>query len=139
MAKIKLRNVRDDKDEERIREGNRLIGKAIFNAWDQAYKNNPKNPEIDRRALIASLSQILDLEDKGRSGKTIEFDVVFDTDLDANTRLVWISVPTPETEGVGGRTTWAEWKRDYYDNLSQSEKDDKEEKLGNAMLFGCGR
>jgi hypothetical protein len=139
MARIKLRKVKDAKDEENTREGNRLIGKAIFNAWDLAYKNNPENPTIDRRALIASLSQILDLEDTGRSGKTIEFDVVFDTDLDANTRLVWISVPTPETEGIGGRTTWAEWKRDYYDNLSQADKEKKEEDLGHAMLFGCGR
>lgn len=139
MARIKLRKIKDVKDEENMREGNRLIGKAIFNAWDLAYKNNPENPTIDRRALIASLSQIFDLEDTGRSGKTIEFDVVFDTDLDANTRLVWISVPTPETEGIAGRTTWAEWKRDYYDNLSPSEKEEKEEKLGGAMLFGCGR
>lgn len=139
MARIKLINVKDERDVEGIREGHRLIGKAIFNAWDLAYKNDPKNPTIDRRALIASLSQILDLEDTGRSGKTIEFDVVFDTDLDANTRLVWISVPTPETEGIAGRTTWAEWKQDYYDNLSPSEKEEKEEKLGSAMLFGCGR
>lgn len=139
MARIKLRNVKDENDLERIKEGNKLVGKAIFNAWAQAIENNPKEPVIDRRALIASLSEILDLEDKGRSGKTIEFDVVFDSDLDANTRLVWISVPTPETEGIGGRTTWADWKRDYYDNLSQADKEKKEEQLGNAMLFGCGR
>lgn len=139
MARIKLRGVESTKDVERIKEGNRQLGRAVFSAWDMAIKNNPKAPVVDRKALIASLSQILDIEDKGRSGKTIEFDVVFDSDLDANTRLVWISVPTPETEGIGGRTTWEEWKRDYYDNLSQSEKDDKEEKLGHAMLFGCGR
>jgi hypothetical protein len=139
MARIKLRNARDENDVERIKEGNKLVGKAIFNAWAQAIESNPKAPVIDRRALIASLSQILDLEDTGRSGKTIEFDLVFDSDLDANTRLVWLSIPTPETEGIGGRTTWEEWKRDYYDNLSPSEKEDKEEKLGGAMLFGCGR
>jgi hypothetical protein len=129
MAKITLRK---DKN-------NRLLGQAIFQAWDQAIKENPKAPTIDRRALIARLNDIFDLEDTGRSGKKIEFDVVFDTDLDANTRLVWISVPTPETEGIGGRTTWEEWKRDYYDNLSPSEQADKEEQLGKALLFGCGR
>jgi hypothetical protein len=139
MARIKLSGVKDEKDVERIKAGNKMLGKAIFNAWEQAIKSNPKAPVIDRRALIASLSQIFDLEDQGRSGKTIEFDVVFDSDLDANTRLVWLSVPTPETEGIGGRTTWEEWKRDYYDNLSQADKDKKEEELGHAMLFGCGR
>jgi hypothetical protein len=139
MARIKLSGVKDEKDVERIKAGNKMLGKAIFNAWEQAIISNPKAPVIDRRALIASLSQIFDLEDQGRSGKTIEFDVVFDSDLDANTRLVWLSVPTPETEGIGGRTTWEEWKRDYYDNLSQADKDKKEEELGHAMLFGCGR
>ena len=117
----------------------RLIGKAIFNAWEAAIKSNPKAPAIDRRALTASLRELLDLEDKGSSGKTIEFDVVFDTDLDANTRLVWLSIPTPETEGIGGRVSWEEWKRDYYDTLTDEEKEKKEEELGTALLFGCGR
>ncbi len=129
MAKVKLK---DEKNR-------RMIGKAIFNAWDAAIKSNSKAPVIDRGALTASLSELLDLEDKGRSGKTIEFDVVFDTDLDANTRLVWLCIPTPETEGIGGRDTWEKWKNDYYDNLTDEEKEKKEEELGTALLFGCGR
>lgn len=129
MAKIKLKDERN----------RALVGKAIFNAWDSAIKNNPEAPVIDRRALIASLSELMDLKDTGKSGRTIEFDVVFDTDLDANTRLVWLSIPTPETEAIGGRDTWAKWKQDYYDNLTPEEKAKKEEELGHATLFGCGR
>lgn len=129
MARIKLKN----------EENRRLLGQAIFQAWDMAYKENPKAPTIDRRALISKLSDFFDLEDTGRSGRKIEFDVVFDSDLDANTRLVWISIPTPETEGIGGGQAWDDWKRDYYDNLPADQKAEKEEELGKALLFGCGR
>lgn len=127
MARIKLRD----------KEGRRKLGQAIFAAWDAAIKTNPKAPVIDRSALITSLNDILDLEDKGKSGKKIEYDFVFDTDLDANTRLVWLSIPTPETNNGGG--TWDDWKRDYYDNLPPDEKEKKEEELGDAILYGCGR
>ena len=129
MARVKLRE----------KNSQRLVGKAIFNAWEAAIKANPKAPEIDRRALISTLNSLFDTEDKGRSGKKIEFDVVFDTDLDDQTRLVWLSIPTPDIDSAGGQDSWEKWKEQYYDNLSDAEKEEKEEQLGTAVLFGCGR
>jgi hypothetical protein len=129
MARVKLKS----------KEGNELVGKAIFDAWDHAIKSNPEAPAIDREALIANLTEIFDLEEKERKGKKIEFDVVFDTDLDEDTRLVWISIPTPDVDLPGGNDTWEKWKQDYYDKLSPAEKKKKQSELGAAVLFACGR
>ena len=117
----------------------KLIGQAIFRAWDRAIRENEKNPVIDREALIAELKEFLDLEDTSYNKKKIEIDLVFDTDLDEDTRLVWIAIPTPDAGGGGTFDTWQKWKEDYYDNKEPPEKDEKEDKLGEAVLFGCGR
>lgn len=129
MARVKLKS----------KEGNKLIGQAIFRAWQKAIQENEGNPVIDRKALIAELSEFLDLTDTSYNKKKIEIDLVFDTDLDENTRLVWISIPTPDAGGGGSYSDWQQWKQDYYDNLSPSDREKKEEELGQAVLFGCGR
>lgn len=131
MARVKLK--------EKDNVGRKLVGRAIFNAWEAAIKANPESPKIDRQALVAALKGIFDTEDRGKSGKRIEVDVVFDTDLDDNTRLVWISIPTPDVAGAATGAAWQTWKEEYYDNLTPAEQEQKEEELGAAVLFGCGR
>ncbi len=139
----------------------RLIGRAIFDSWQDAIndasktdyeadaaendpgtdaaKNDFKTPKINRELLIQKLGELLDVSFKGKTEKTIEFDVVFDTDLDRNTRLVWLSIPTPDVDAQGMDDTWEKWKKTYYDDLTPAEKEKKEEELGGAVLFGCGR
>jgi hypothetical protein len=128
MARVKLKE----------KESSKLIGQAIFKAWDAAIEKNPRAPVIDREALIKDLNGLFATEDMSYNKKRIEIDIVFDTDLDENTRLVWLSIPTPDVGGPG-LETWQKWKEDYYDNKSPSEKQEKEEELGKAVLFGCGR
>lgn len=128
MARLKLKD----------KESSKLIGQAIFRAWDRAMKENPEAPVIDRKALIAEISPLIDFEDRSYNKKKIEIDIVFDTDLDENTRLVWLSIPTPDAGGAG-LETWERWKRDYYDNHSPEDRERKEKDLGTAVLFGCGR
>jgi len=121
------------------KESNRMIGQAIIQAWDEAIRRDKENPVLDRAKLLETIKDFIDLEDFRYNKKKIEIDLVFDTDLDENTRLVWISIPTPDV-GAGGRfNTWQDWKNDYYDRHSGDVQAQKEEELGQAVLFGCGR
>ena len=119
----------------------RDLGKAIMNAWDRAITANPGDPRIDRMALLADLDGILDKTFKAQTGRTIEYDVVFDTDLDATTRLVWLVIPTPDRDipGGGGDDTWSKYKMKFYDSLNANQKKAREEEIADAIIFGCGR
>ena len=49
MARVKLKE----------KESSKLIGQAIFKAWDAAIEKNPRAPVIDREALIKDLNGLL--------------------------------------------------------------------------------
>src|SRR5689334_23846815 len=69
------------------------IGKLIVQAWKDA-KDSAVDPfVINRKDLIDKLvnGNFIDTSpNTGGNNKRIVIDVVFDSDLDANTRLVWI-------------------------------------------------
>jgi hypothetical protein len=126
MAKVSVKNNKKLED----------VGEAILNAWDKAFSDNPTNPSIDRATLLQNLTSILDVTDAADTGKTIELDVVFDTDLDSTTRLVWLAIPTPDPDTGDD---WGKYKQKFYDNLTKADKKDKKRRLAEAVLFGCGR
>lgn len=129
MAKAAIKSGKEKRD----------FGKAIMKAWQDAIDANAANPKIDRQALLTALDLILDKANKGKTDRTIEYDIVFDTDLDANTRLVWLTIPTPDREKAGFDDTWQKYKNAFYDNLSESNKKKREIEIAEAVLFGCGR
>ncbi|NJM29257.1 MAG: hypothetical protein HC855_03260 [Rhizobiales bacterium] len=136
MAKIAFQDKFKDGDE-----GNAAIGKLIFDSWSAAIEKNPDRPVIDRAALSKAVSEVVNTNDRVNTSKTIQVDFVFDTDLDENTRLVWIAVPTPDVDepSKGGATTWSAWKQRYYDDLPPDERRKKDIEMGRACLQGCGR
>jgi len=116
----------------RKRRSDRQIGDLIVQAWRDAANSAVDPFVIDRRALIENLinGNYVDTgRNTGGNNKRIVLDVVFDTDLDNDTRLVWIAIPTPDT----GRTK-VDWDR-YINNLTPTDI----EKIGTSVLFGCGR
>jgi hypothetical protein len=127
MSKVALKNGKSARD----------VGQAIYAAWKDAIDNN--STTIDRVKLKTALDGLLDKTDKGDTDRTIEYDFVFDTNLDATTRLVWIAIPTPDVEKSGLNDTWDKYKKANYDNLPKSVKKTLEKELGEAVLFGCGR
>lgn len=108
------------------------IGKLIVQAWKDA-KDSAVDPfVINRRDLIDELvnGNFIDTNpNTGGNNKRIVIDVVFDSDLDANTRLVWIAIPTPDTAKT--KQAW----ENYISNLSDADI----AKIGTSVLFGCGR
>jgi hypothetical protein len=124
--------------------GSRDVGNIIFRAWGRAIeeaRETKSKPVIDREWVMGQLHKLFDASASldGKKRREVVFDVVYDQDLDDTTRLVWICIPTPDTEIQGGDDTWEKWKASYYDNLSDKEKEEKEKALGTACLFGCGR
>jgi hypothetical protein len=107
------------------------IGKLIVKAWKQAAQSTAEPFVIDRRALIEDLSMdYLDTnKNTGGNNNRIVIDVVFDTDLDGETRLVWIAIPTPDTAKT--KEAW----EDYINRLTPAQI----QQIGNSVLFGCGR
>ena len=97
------------------------IGEAIKAAWIAG----DTNKQIDRESLL----QALELEDSPGSSdqKNVVYDIITDHDLDANTRMVWICIPSPDTKG-----SWTNY-------ANQFDTDEKLADLGKAALFGCGR
>jgi len=108
------------------------IGKLIVQAWRDA-KDSAGDPfVINRKDLIDKLitgNYIDPSHNTGGNNKRIVFDIVFDTDLDGTTRLVWIAIPTPDT----GKSK-PEWEA-YINSLTNADI----EKLGSSVLYGCGR
>lgn len=129
MAKAAIKSGKEKRD----------LGKAIMKAWQDAIDANAANPIIDRQALLAALDLIIDKANKGKTDRTIEYDIVFDTDLDASTRLVWLTIPTPDREKAGFDDTWQKYKNTFYDNLGPNDKKKREIEIAEAILFGCGR
>src|SRR5262245_57335030 len=129
MARIKIKSGEEE-----------AFGKDIFDAWQAAIDADPTNPVIDRTALIAKLKPHLELGDPVTK-RQIEIDLVFDTDLNATTRLVWLAIPTPDTDitGLGPDDTWKKFKKKYYDDESDTKKKEKKKGLASGLLFGCGR
>jgi hypothetical protein len=131
MAKVKIKGTKEKRD----------IGKAVVNAWERA--GNAGETEIkgaNLDTLVSDLKDILDTQFKGNTDRTIEFDVVFDTDLDATTRLVWLVIPTPDRDKAGGaKDTWLKYWKEEYDDLNEGQKKNFEEAIAGAVLFGCGR
>jgi hypothetical protein len=113
------------------------VGQAIYAAWQEAIDRN--STTIDRAKLKTELDKHLDKTEKGDTDRVIEYDFVFDTNLDSVTRLVWISIPTPDVESAGKNDTWAKYKKANYDDLPKSVKKQLEQEMGEAVLFGCGR
>lgn len=116
------------------------FGKDIFDAWQAAIDVDPVNPVIDRTALATKLRAHLNLNEPNTK-RQIEIDLVFDTDLNETTRLVWLAIPTPDTDitGLGPDDTWKKFKKKYFDDESDSKKKDKKKGLASGVLFGCGR
>jgi hypothetical protein len=91
--------------------------------------------------LKIKLSNLIDKVDKTDdsnqdTGRKIEVDFVFDTNLDANTRLVWITIPIPDPRLS---ETVNQFIDRYWRNLSSGAKAAKEQQFAEAVLFGCGR
>lgn len=124
MAKVAFKTGKGAKD----------LGKIVFKHWKKAIDAN--NTNIDRNDLIDDLEKVLDLTDDAGTGKKVQLDVVFDRDLDSQTRLVWIAIPTPDPV-IGDN--WGKFKKKYYDDKGPGDKEVIEEDLGTAVLFGCGR
>lgn len=114
--------------------GNKDLAKIVFKHWKKAIDGN--NTYIDRNDLITDLLGVLDLADEAGTGKKVQLDIVFDGDLDSQTRLVWLAIPTPDP--VLG-DNWGKFKKKYYDDKNTAGKEAVEEELGKAVLFGCGR
>jgi hypothetical protein len=96
------------------------IGQKVKEAWI----NVKAAKQIDRDALVNAMQ--LQPGPGSATQKSVIFDVITDQEIDANTRMVWITVPTPDTTG--------DWEA-YANGLTQSELED----LGKAVIFGCGR
>ncbi|MEE4187421.1 MAG: hypothetical protein V2I76_03110 [Roseobacter sp.] len=97
------------------------IGEALKAAWIAGDSTR----EIDCNRLLEMLE--LEAEASTEVKKGVVFDIITDQDIDDETRMVWICIPSPDTKG-----SWA----DYADKF---ETDEDLEDLGKAVLFGCGR
>jgi hypothetical protein len=110
----------------------RMIGDLIVAAW-RAAKDSVNDPfVVDGKKLAQDLVQggYIDPSDTiGGTKKKIVFDVVFDTDLDGDNRLVWIAIPTPDVP-----PTQTDWEN-YINGLTDADI----RKLAESVLFGCGR
>jgi hypothetical protein len=128
MTKVAFKNPNDPNN-------NKNLAKIVFKHWKKAIDANGTN--IDRTELINDLLGILDVNEEAGTGRKTQLDVVFDSNLDAQTRLVWLAIPTPDPK-MG--ENWKEFKKRYYDDLVvQGTEGPLEEALGTSLLFGCGK
>jgi len=111
------------------------IGEAIVAAWEQADASG----EIDRVELLKRLKTLLSPQDKVGKKRKVEFDLIFDNDIDDDTRMVWLAIPTPDPTFLNGREeTWNEYiGREF--GLPGRRRKKQLENLAEAVLFGCGR
>jgi hypothetical protein len=107
----------------------RQIGQLIVNAWKDAVGKDGQAPKpIDREQLQARISEQLELIDDPK-GK-VEIGIILDPKPEPGRKFIWIVIPYPDApEG----STEAQWV-DVYDNSN-----DLKTRLGEAVLFGCGR
>jgi hypothetical protein len=129
MAKISLRQGKN------ADERHAAIGKAIIDAWREAYDKDDASPKLNLRKLAQTLSDELDLEKRG-SGKKIEIDLVVDSDLDSETRLIWLAIPMLE---IPAGANFDKWLDDEYLTKKSKSREAYAQELGGAVLFGCGR
>jgi hypothetical protein len=99
--------------------------KQISEALKAAWIAGDGAKEIDCSRLLETLE--LESEASTEAKKAVVYDIITDQDIDDDTRMVWICIPSPDTKG-----SWA----DYAD---QFQTDEDLEDLGKAVLFGCGR
>lgn len=115
----------------------------------KAAANDP-NHVIDREELVKAIEDAMISKDKseskpnGKDRKTLMFDIVVDEDLDEDTRLVWITLPTPDLKFKGGSNYegWEDYMEkslNYNKNTKKFNNDKELVKLTEAILFGCGR
>ena len=115
----------------------------------KAAANDP-NHVIDRQAVVQAIEAAIISNDRStenpgsKDRKTLMFDVVVDEDLDANTRLVWITLPTPDLKfkGASGYESWKDYMKKnlkYNTTTNTFDNYDKLEELTEFILFGCGR
>ena len=104
----------------------RRIGQVIVDAWKAAV--GTANKPLDREHLQAEISKHLELVDDPK-GK-VEIEIILDPKPEPGRKFIWIVIPYPDApEG----STEAQWV-DVYDNSN-----DLKTRLGEAVLFGCGR
>ena len=124
MAKVAFKTGKNAKD----------VAKTVFKHWKKAIDAN--TTYIDRTALITDLLDILDVNQEAGTGKKTQLDIVLDGDLDSQTRLVWLAIPTPDPK-IGD--DWKKFKKQYYDDLNLTDQGNLEMALGTSLLFGCGK
>lgn len=126
--------------------------KELAGKIGEVYKKALADPNhtIDRDELVKAIECAMISKDKSESNpnskdrKTLMFDVVVDEDLDEHTRLVWITLPTPDVK-YKGNNKYEDWEDYMKDNLDWDKnagdfKDTKKlEELTEFILFGCGR
>ncbi|MBL8906229.1 MAG: hypothetical protein JNM20_06085 [Rhizobiales bacterium] len=112
------------------------IGEAIVIAWENAAANGG---EIDRKQLLSTLTGLLKPDAKNGRKRKVEFDLVFDNDIDDDTRMVWLAIPTPDPKLVNGvEETWQTYIDREFGAVG-ARKTKQLEDLADAVLFGCGR
>lgn len=60
--------------------------------------------------------------------------LIFDENLDSQTRFVWLAIPTPDVKRASGADE--SWDA-YIDREFRTQ--DRVEEMGESVLFGCGR
>lgn len=124
--------------------------KTLAKKIGEIYKKAAVDPNhvIDRAEIVDAIDKAM--LSKNKSGKfpnatlkTLMFDVVVDEDLDENTRLIWLTLPTPDLKDSGsGYEDWADYMEgslNYNKTTKKFNDDDELIKLTEAILFGCGR
>ena len=105
------------------------VGNVILNYWES-------EPRWTKQKLLEELTAVLNLN--GGQLKDVVLDVILDQDIDSDTRMVWIAVPTPDFKKNPSGNDPQTWKQ-YAAKFKQDEGTDAAKKLGGAVLFGCGR
>lgn len=109
--------------------GKRDVGKAIVDEWRYAAQHGVP---VSRQRLVGALQSIIRKAPAGPNHVAVEFDIILDSESDASmTQFVWIAIPIPEP---ADKAQWEGWiTTNGYD------QNNKLDKLGEAVLYGCGR
>ncbi|HUE45978.1 MAG TPA: hypothetical protein VMO81_06985 [Aestuariivirgaceae bacterium] len=112
------------------------IGEIIIQAWEEA-NNSIDNIVVEdlRGDILAELNP----NEQAQTGRVVEVGLIFDENLSSQTRFVWLAIPTPDVRRSGGSD---EGWRVYIDRVfgRRGNRNAAEvTKLGESVLFGCGR